>query len=259
MGTFEFSGEKYKQVSRHQKEWGNKLISELSLKGTESILDLGCGDGVLTEQLAQSVPQGDVLGIDASIGMIETAKKCKRDNLQFTQMDINNMDFLNEFDVIFSNAALHWIKNHNNLLVNSFQALKPGGVILWNFAGDGNCSNFYDVMKKKIKEDKYKDYFSDFDWPWYMPSKTEYEKMVQNIGFAEVSVTEENADRYFGNVDEMTGWVDQPSLVPFMKYLPDHTKEIFRKEVIEEMLEKTLQADGTCFETFRRIKVYAKA
>lgn len=162
MGTFEFSGEKYKQVSRHQKEWGNKLISELSLKGSESILDLGCGDGVLSEQLAQLVPQGDVLGIDASIGMIETAKE-------------------------------------------------------------------------------------------------EYERMVQNIGFAEVSVTEENADRYFVNADEMTGWLDQPSLVPFMKFLPDHTKEMFRKEVIEEMLEKTLQADGTCFETFRRIKVYAKA
>lgn len=52
MHTFEFDGEKYKKASKHQKEWGNSLIGELSLKGYETILDLGCGDGSLTEQLA---------------------------------------------------------------------------------------------------------------------------------------------------------------------------------------------------------------
>lgn len=54
MGTFEFDGDKYKKASRHQKEWGNSLIGELSLKGKEEILDLGCGDGSLTEYLSQS-------------------------------------------------------------------------------------------------------------------------------------------------------------------------------------------------------------
>lgn len=63
MNTFEFDGEKYKKASKHQKEWGNSLISELSLNGNEQILDLGCGDGSLTEQLAQLVPNGSVLGI----------------------------------------------------------------------------------------------------------------------------------------------------------------------------------------------------
>ena len=58
MNTFEFDGEKYKKASKHQKEWGNSLISELSLNGNEQILDLGCGDGSLTEQLAQLVPNG---------------------------------------------------------------------------------------------------------------------------------------------------------------------------------------------------------
>ncbi len=74
MKTFEFDGEKYKAASTHQKEWGNDLISQLSLKGSEAILDLGCGDGVLTGQLALLVPEGTVLGIDSSVGMIETAK-----------------------------------------------------------------------------------------------------------------------------------------------------------------------------------------
>ncbi len=73
MGTFEFDGEKYKKASRHQKEWGNKLISSLQLKGDETILDLGCGDGILIEQLSLLVPNGYVLGIDAFAGMIKTA------------------------------------------------------------------------------------------------------------------------------------------------------------------------------------------
>ena len=112
MNTFEFNGEKYKKASKHQKEWGNSLISELSLSGNEEILDLGCGDGGLTEQLAQLVPNGRILGIDASAGMIDTAQKRVKSNLAFMQMDINTLDFENRFDVIFSNAALHWVNGH---------------------------------------------------------------------------------------------------------------------------------------------------
>lgn len=153
MGTFEFDGEKYKKASRHQKEWGNKLISSLQLRGNESILDLGCGDGILTEQLSLLVPEGYVLGIDASVGMIEKAKQNVHDNLGFRHMDINEMDFDSDFDVIFSNAALHWVKDHNKLLKNTYTALKHGGIVVWNFAGDGNCKTFYEVMRKKTQTD----------------------------------------------------------------------------------------------------------
>ncbi|HJD45874.1 MAG TPA: class I SAM-dependent methyltransferase [Candidatus Mediterraneibacter norfolkensis] len=110
MNTFEFDGEKYKKASRHQKEWGNSLISELSLNGNEAILDLGCGDGGLTEQLAQLVPDGKVLGIDSSAGMIAVAQNRHKSNLKFMKMDINMIDFRNKFDVIFSgkNIAVRW-------------------------------------------------------------------------------------------------------------------------------------------------------
>lgn len=257
MKTFEFDGEKYKKASKHQKEWGNNLIAELSLNGDEEILDLGCGDGGLTEQLAQLVPNGKVLGIDASEGMIVTAQNRIKSNLVFVQQDINTIDFQNMFDVIFSNAALHWVKNHKRLLQNTFRALKENGVLLWDFAGYGNCSNFFEVIREKIQSEKYKKYFSNFEWPWYMPTKDDYEKIVVASGFSKYSITEVNKDRFFLSADEMIKWIDQPSIVPFISIIPEEMKTEFRDDVIKSMLEKTLQPDGTCFETFRRIHVKA--
>lgn len=258
MVIYEFDGEKYKNSSSHQKEWGIDLISQLSLKGNEMILDLGCGDGVLTEKLSGFVLDGKVKGIDSSIGMIQTARKIKRVNLEFIQMDINTMGFKNEFDIIYSNAALHWVKNHNRLLEKSYAALKNQGVILWEFGGDGNCSNFFDVVRNKIKEDKYVQYFSDFEWPWFMPTKLQYEELISSIGFTAFTVEEINKDKYFSSSDAIINWIDQPSIVPFLEQVPHELKTSFRDEIIKEMLNRTQQQDGTCFETFRRIKVYAE-
>ena len=190
--------------------------------------------------------------------MIEIAQEKIKNNLAFIQMDINDIHFQNKFDVIFSNATLHWIKNHTKLLKNAFLALKENGILLWDFAGEGNCSNFFEVIQNKIQNEKYKQYFSDFEWPWYMPTKTDYEKVLVASEFSKYSITEVNRDRYFSNADEMIRWIDQPSIVPFISILPDRIKEEFREDVIKSMVKKTLQPNGTCFETFRRIHVTAK-
>lgn len=258
MDTFEFDGEKYKTASIHQKEWGNKLIQELKLKGNENILDLGCGDGILTEQLSLAVPNGKVLGIDASAGMIKTAGNIKKNNIKFQQADINKINYKNEFDIIFSNAALHWIKNHQKLLENTYIALKPNGIILWDFGGAGNCANFIHIIHKKITEDRYARYFKDFEWPWFMPSKSQYKELMSGTNFSNYTITEVNRDRYFPNADRMIKWIDQPCIVPFIKYIPGEIKNTFRNEVISEMIKRTQQKNGTYFETFRRLKIYAK-
>ena len=118
MKPFEFNGEKYKKASAHQKEWGEKLVAELDLKGDEFILDLGCGDGITTEKLAQLVPDGQVVGIDSSHGMIESAKKLGKGNLKFRILNINDINYKSKFDLIISNATLHWVKDHRKLLEN---------------------------------------------------------------------------------------------------------------------------------------------
>lgn len=257
--TFEFDAEKYKKASAHQKEWGNKLIAELNLKGSEKILDLGCGDGGITAQLAELVPDGLVVGIDASRSMIESAEKThKAQNLRFELKDIEIIDFADEFDVVFSNATLHWVRDHNRLLANVYQSLKAEGILRFNFAADGNCAAFFKVIKQVMAEKKYAGYFTGFDWPWYMPGVSEYEKILKQFDFGEARVWSENADRLFPDTRAISKWVDQPSIVPFLKCVGDADKQPFRDTVIERMIKETIQTDGRCFETFRRINVFAR-
>lgn len=257
MTSFEFDGSRYKKASSHQKEWGQKLIAELHFNGTEKILDLGCGDGSLTSQLADLVPDGRVIGVDASSGMIRTAKQIGKSNLEFLLLDINALDFADQFDLIFSNAALHWILDHERLLENCYRALVPGGAIRFNFAGQGNCSNFYAVVREAMEIDDYKEYFVGFSWPWYMPPVDAYRRVVGQTRFRDLTVWPENADRFFPDEGAMIRWIDQPAIVPFLRHMPPDRGKTFRDLVVERMILRTKQSDGTCFETFRRINVLA--
>ncbi|MCP4552032.1 MAG: methyltransferase domain-containing protein [Bacteroidetes bacterium] len=257
--NFEFDGDKYKKASTHQKEWGAKLISELKFNGAEHILDLGCGDGSITADLAKCVPDGSVLGIDASKGMIETALKSHQSsNLQFQLLDINSMDFQTKFDIIISNATLHWVKDHSKLLQNVYNALKPNGIVRFNFAAGGNCSNFFKVIKEVMQTSNFSDYFKTFLWPWYMPELEDYKGLVNQLPFNNIRVWGENADRNFPDAEAMIKWIDQPSIVPLLKCVEEEDKQKFRDTVVSRMIQETKQADGTCFETFRRVNLLAE-
>jgi trans-aconitate methyltransferase len=256
--SHEFNGERYAQASPHQKKWGMTLIEELHLEGTECVLDLGCGDGALTAQIAALVPRGRVLGIDASQGMIEAAQPKTHENLRFVRMDINDLSFCGEFDVAFSNAALHWVKDHQRLYQNLGRALRPEGRIRFNFAGQGNCLHFLRVAQETMARAEFSRYFADFEWPWYMPSVGEYTALVESSGLRQVRVWGENADRFFADAEAMIRWIDQPSIVPLLACVGEERRTEFRDYVVNRMLAETRQGDGRCFETFRRVNVSAR-
>jgi len=256
--THEFDGKKYEKASDHQKEWGTRLIAELNLSGSERVLDLGCGDGTITAQIACLLPEGEVVGIDASEGMLETALPKERYNLNFRRLDINDLDFVEQFDVVFSNATLHWVKDHKRLLRNVRRSLRPGGLLRFNFAGDGNCAVFFSVVQEAMARQDFRSSFAGFEWPWYMPPVNEYHALAESSGLQNVQVWGENSDRYFPDEQAMIRWIHQPSLVPFLARVEDRKKDAFREFVVRRMIEETKQKDGRCFETFRRINVSAE-
>jgi trans-aconitate methyltransferase len=251
-----FDGEKYRAASTHQKEWGAKLIAELKLKGTEEILDLGSGDGALTAQLAALVPHGRIVGIDLSQSMLDVARRHSLSNLRFELLDISQLAFEGEFDVVFSNATLHWLRDHANVLHRVCHALKPMGVMRFNFAGDGNCSTFIRVVREVMAEADYADFFRGFDWPYYMPKVNDYRAVADRVGFRELKVWGEKADRFFPDAEAMIRWLDQPSLLPFLPRVPPTQREGFRAAVITQMMDETGREDGRHFEAFRRIHVF---
>jgi len=254
----EFDGKAYEKSSTHQKEWGSRLIDELDLRGTEHVLDLGCGDGALTVKIAHLVPNGEVIGIDSSQCMIDVAGPKAARNVQFRLMDINDLAFEQTFDVVFSNAALHWVSDHRRLLESIHRVLSPGGLVRLQFAGSGNCAYFFGVIRQAMSIGRFKSAFGDFQWPWYMPSVDEYRALVQSSPLSAAHVWGENADRHFADAESMISWIDQPSIVPFLAHLNSECKEPFRDYVVAKMIEETRQSDGRCFETFRRINLKAR-
>lgn len=258
MAAYDFDGDKYERASTHQRAWGGDLMSALELRGSERVLDLGCGDGSLTARLAELVPGGSVLGIDSSEGMVATARAHHRaGNLEFSLMDIADMDFEGEFDVAFSNAALHWVLDHEALLASTRRALRDGGRVLWEFAGEGNCLTFFSIVRDLMGEGRWQGLFQGFEWPWFMPSREAYEAMVSEAGFSEFEVLELVRDHTFPTAEAMVRWIDQPCIVPFLAALPEGERPAFRDEVVRRTLERAQRPDGTCFESFRRIRVFA--
>lgn len=114
------------------------------------------------------------------------------------------------------------------------------------------------MIQEATAHERFEESFAGFEWPWYMPEIDEYAALAESGGLKNVRVWGENADRYFPDQETMIKWVDQPSLVPFLPYLPEDQRSSFRDYVVQRMIEETLQSDGTCFETFRRINLSAE-
>jgi len=126
-------------------EYGKGLLEFVPKNGRQAILDLGCGTGVLTAQLADLCNK--ILGVDSSQSMIDKAKE-QFGNIEFMVCDALALPFENEFDVVFSNAVFHWISDHDALLKNIHKVLKPQGLLVCEFGANGNIATIENAFAK---------------------------------------------------------------------------------------------------------------
>ena len=135
-------------------EYGKGLLEFIPKNKNQSILDLGCGTGMLTAQLSNYADT--IIGVDSSASMIAKAKK-QYSNMQFVVCDALALPFEKRFDVVFSNAVFHWIADHDALLKQIHKVLKPNGLLVCEFGANGNIATI---------ENAFIDACSDFEYEY---------------------------------------------------------------------------------------------
>ena len=139
----------YDQNHSFVSKYGSNLIELLAPKLGEKILDLGCGTGDLAKKLDDVGV--NIVGADKSQNMITQALN-KYPNISFVVGDATDLDYHTEFDAVFSNATLHWVKQPKRALECIFQSLKPGGRFVAEFGGKGNVKTITDEIIHQINK-----------------------------------------------------------------------------------------------------------
>ncbi len=257
-----WNAEDYAKNSSAQMRWAQELISKLLLEGGESVLDVGCGDGKISAQLARAT-KGRVVGIDQSEEMIRLAVKRypreKFSNLSFLCMDAKEICISEKFNVAFSNAALHWVKDHCTVLRCIHDCLEPGGKILFQMGGCGNATEVFDAIERVIKETRWRRYYEDFTPPYHFYGPEEYEQWLVKSGFRPVRVALIPKDMQHPGVEGFKGWL-RTTWFPYTDCLPDELRDPFLTELAKTYTtEHPMDALGQTHVNMVRLEVEAYA
>jgi len=150
------------------------VVDLLNPQKNERILDLGCGDGTLALEIEKFSTK--VIAVDLSESMV---KKTKEKGIEAYVMSAIELPFYNEFNAVFSNAVLHWVKEPETAIKKISAALKSGGRFIAEFGGYGNIKYLTDAMQEVF--DRHEEY-GEFKNPWYFPKETEYKELLEANG-----------------------------------------------------------------------------
>jgi len=219
-------------------EHGESLIELLAPRKGERILDLGCGSGQLTAKIAQS--GACVMGIDRSEEMIEEARR-GFPALRFDVADAANFAVDQPLDAVFSNAALHWVKDAGGVAKSVARALRPGGRFVIEMGGKGNVQSIIAAVREVA---------GPVETPWYFPSVGEYAALLERHGFEVAFATLFDRPTRVEGEDGLEDWLEMfaGSMVG--------TAEI-RREVANRAPRKMFQ-DGAWTLDYRRLRVVTK-
>lgn len=232
-------------------QYGEQLIGILDPKPGELILDLGCGSGQLSRKIADS--GAIVIGLDSSEEMIKSARQLFPE-IGFHQMDAADFKFQKPFDAIFSNAALHWVKNQENAATCMFNSLKKKGRLVVEFGGKGNVETIISALRKALINSGYEEN-SKLN-RWYFPSISEYTQLLENKGFEVVFAHLYDRPTLLDSPDAgIKDWIEMFGKY-FFKGVSDSDKQRILNQVQNDVMD-TCFREGKWYADYRRIRIHA--
>ncbi len=225
---------------------GEPLIDLLQPAVGERVLDLGCGDGTLSAKLVATGVE--VIGVDSSPPQVAAARAR---GLEALVEDARRLGFNCEFDAVFSNAALHWVRDPAAVADGVFAALKPGGRFVGELGGKGNvaliCRALLDVLAQRGID-------GEAVFPWYFPGVDDYTAVLSGAGFrvAHMELFERPTPLPTG----MRGWLETMA-GPFLAAVAETDREAFLDEVVEALGPDLCDGDGSWTADYVRLRFAA--
>jgi trans-aconitate methyltransferase len=196
----------------------------------EQILEIGSGNAMLTIEIARQIPNGSITAIEISRDMVEQAKvniqKFGIENITLINMDSIDINYENEFNAVFSNSAIHWVKNLELIYELLYKSLKPKGriSIQTGLKVKGEYGQFFQIFLKLVRVKEFREYFKKITIPWRFITEQENYKILKDSGFRNIKIEPYDYRYRFDNEQDLMDYNIAAGLVPFLSRVPENLK-----------------------------------
>ena len=220
----EWNATAYHKVSAPQTSWGHKVLSRLTVRGDERVIDAGCGSGKLTGALLERLPRGSMIAIDRSWNMLLTARANLRpafgSRVTFVQVALPDLAFADVADLVFSTATFHWVKDHPALFAGIFRALRSGGRLHAQCGGGPNLKRAYALAERVMHAPPFTSFFARWPGPWEFADATTTAERLRAAGFADIETNLEEAPTTLASEEDYREFVTTVIYHPHLDRLP---------------------------------------
>ncbi len=231
----DWDGATYDRISAPQHGWGKQVLERLPLRGEETVLDAGCGSGRVTELLAQRLPRGRVIAVDASPSMVAAARERLGERAEVLVMDLEELELAEPLDAILSTATFHWIPDHERLFARLRAALRPGGRLVAQCGGEGNVRGTREAAEAVSAREPFAPYMRGWPGPWNFSSAALARERLLAAGFREARCWTHDVTVY---PPEPREFLRSVNLGSHLQRLPEELREPFVDAVYEIVGER---------------------